>query len=117
MNIPKLKINKYILLHLVILLSSVSYLLQKTLAVTVSLSWVSAILFGLIQTISAVHALAWQQILKLVPLNVAIANTAVMFAWGMIWGYLFFEEQVTVYMIVGTLVIFAGIRLVMFDND
>lgn len=117
MHIKKLKINKYILLHLVILLSSISYLLQKTLAVTVSLSWVSAILFGLIQTISAAHAIAWQQILKLVPLNVAIANTAVMFAWGMIWGHFFFNEQVTIFMIIGTLVIFFGIRLVMFDND
>ena len=73
--------------------------------------------FGLVFVIMFGYALIWQQILRKMPLTVAYANKPVTLIWGILWGYLIFDEKVTWNMVAGALIIFAGIYLVSSDNE
>ena len=67
--------------------------------------------------IMAVYAVIWQQILKKLPLTVAYANKPVSLIWGMVWGTLIFKETITWNMILGAVIIFAGIYLVVTADE
>ncbi len=56
-----------------------------------------------------VYAVAWQQIIKHMPLITAYANRGVTVIWGIVWGYLFFSEEITVRKLIGAAVIVCGI--------
>ena len=45
------------------------------------------------------------------PLTVAFANRAVTVVWGVVWGVLFFREQVSPLRLVGAALILAGVVL------
>lgn len=59
-----------------------------------------------------VYAILWQLALKDIPLNVAYPLKAVTLVISMFFGYIIFHDAVTVPMIVGTVIIFAGVILV-----
>ena len=61
--------------------------------------------------------LLWQQVLKRMPLTVAFANKAVVIIWGIVWGMLFFGETLRISMVVGSVIIIAGIYLVVSDDE
>lgn len=56
------------------------------------------------------YALLWQQVLKIFPLTTAYANRPMATVFGMFWGVLFFGEELTGKMIVGTIMILVGIQ-------
>ena len=56
-------------------------------------------------------------ILKRFPLTTAFANKAVVVVWGILWGWIFFGEQITWQKVVGAAVIIAGIVIVVNDNE
>lgn len=60
----------------------------------------------------AIYALIWQQILKRFPLSTAYSNRAFTVVLGMMWGALFFHEKITVGMLLGSVFILCGIRIV-----
>jgi len=64
----------------------------------------SVVLFGLL-----IYAIVWQQVLKKVPLIMAYANKAVTVVWGIIWGKLFFGENVSIGKIIGAAIVVIGI--------
>ena len=102
----------YVILHISLMFSSISGLLSKKAAYAdfCSPAWF-AVYFGMM-LIMFLFAIVWHQILRYLPLSVAYANKPVGLAWGMIWGALFFQEEITWNMILGSLVIFIGIYLV-----
>ena len=59
-----------------------------------------------------VYAIVWQQLLKKLPLVTAYANKAVTVIWGIVWGYFFFNEGITIYKLIGAVVIVIGVYLV-----
>ena len=63
-----------------------------------------------------IYAILWQQILKRFPLVVAIANKGVTVVFGLLWSALLFNEQVTMWNLVGAGVIIAGIWMVSTDE-
>ncbi len=67
--------------------------------------------YGAMLAVLAVYALGWQQILKRLPLTVAFANKAVTVIWGIVWGVLLFHETVTLPMVIGGIIVIAGIVL------
>lgn len=117
MNKRKLSPKVYLALHGSLMLSSLSTVASKKAANEefLSLSWL--LYYGMVLGIMFLYALAWQQILKYLPLSVAYANKAVGLVWGMVWGVLFFQEAVTFRMIVGAVIIFAGIYLVVWEDE
>lgn len=60
----------------------------------------------------AVYAIVWQQILKKLPLVSAYANKAVTVIWGLIWGMVIFKESLTIWNVIGAIVIIVGIYIV-----
>ena len=58
-----------------------------------------------------VYAILWQQVLKAIALSFATANKAITIVWGMLWSFLFFNEEITIKKIIGALIIISGILL------
>lgn len=67
--------------------------------------------FGLVAVLG-VYAILWQKILKMFPLTVAFSNKAIVVPLGMLWGHLFFQETITLKMLIGAAIIFAGIFVI-----
>lgn len=59
-----------------------------------------------------IYAILWQQFLKKFDLHVAYANRSLAIFWSLIWSVLIFKDKITVFNIIGTAVIIAGIILV-----
>lgn len=64
-----------------------------------------------------IYALLWQQNLKKFDLHVAYANRSLAIFWSLIWSVLIFKDKITIYNIIGTAVIIAGIVLVTSDAE
>jgi drug/metabolite transporter (DMT)-like permease len=68
-------------------------------------------LYGLAFMLFGFFALVWQQVLKRLPLTIAHANRAVTILYGMFFGAVLFGETISLNMIIGALIIIAGIVL------
>ena len=64
-----------------------------------------------------VYAVLWQQFLKIMPLNTAYANKSVSTVWTIILGAMVFHEKVTRNMVIGAVLIIAGIYLVVTADE
>ncbi|MGN1327338.1 MAG: EamA family transporter, partial [Clostridia bacterium] len=73
--------------------------------------------YGLSIIILAIYAIFWQQILKHFSLTTAFLNKSVTIIWGMLWGTLFFAEEITVNMIIGAVIVLIGVGMVVKEND
>lgn len=65
--------------------------------------------YGAIIALLGIYAIGWQQIIKRLPLTLAFANKAVTTVWGLIWGLVFFHEQVTAGKLMGIALIVIGV--------
>lgn len=87
------KIKPFILLHLILLFYSLGSICSKCAATQDFLSFKFIIFYGLVIGILGIYAILWQQILKLLPLNVAFSNKSVTVIWAMIFGTVFFTKK------------------------
>lgn len=110
-------VKNYILLHAVIFLLSLGGIASKTAATKEFLSFEFIFFYGLVIINLGIYALAWQQVLKRIPLTTAFCNKAVTIIWGMIWGALIFGEQITVNMIIGAVIVLIGVCLVVTSDE
>ena len=102
-------------LHTVLLIYSMISVLSKTASSQQGMDFLfiySGVLICLV-----IYALLWQLVLKKFSLTTAFANKAVVVFWGILWGKLFFGEEITWQKIFGAAVIIGGIILVVSDNE
>ena len=112
------KLNSYILLHGLLIVYSFSSVLSKLAANEEFLSFKFCLCYGGIIVLLGIYAIFWQQIIKRLPLTSAFANKAITIIWGILWGMLFFNEKLTLGMIIGSLLIISGIVLyALSDNE
>lgn len=104
--------KKYIFLYLTLALYSTVGIFSKLAGRQEFLSLPFILLYGIVLGILLLYAFLWQRILKMFPLMTAFSNKAVVIPLGMIWGALFFEETITLQMILGALVIIAGVIII-----
>lgn len=116
-NSKKGSIVILVMLHLLLLVYSLGGIFSKYAAKQQFLSLKFILFYGVVLFILFFYALAWQQIIKRLPLIVAYANKAVTIIWGVVWGILFFQEKITVMNVVGAVIIIAGIYLVVSDME
>lgn len=76
------------------------------------LSFWFILFYGLVILNLGVYAIVWQQIIKKLPLNTAYSNKAVTIAWGILWGFLFFQETIKWNMILGAVIVIFGVIIV-----
>ncbi len=72
--------------------------------------------YGLLLMILALYAIAWQQIIKYLPLTAAYANRAVGVVWGAVWGALVFQEEIKPNQIAGIALVVIGVVFYAFSD-
>ncbi|MBQ3903177.1 MAG: EamA family transporter [Lachnospiraceae bacterium] len=98
-------------LHIMLMFFSMSGIASKLAAGEKFLSPKFILYYAVIIGLLGVYAIVWQQIIKRLPLTTAYANRAVTIVWGIIWGVLFFHENVTPLKIVGAVIVILGVVL------
>ena len=101
----------YLMLHVLLMLFSLSTVCSKLAGQQPFFSFKFCLFYGLVVLLLGIYALAWQQVIKRMPLTTAYANKAVTVVWGLIWGLLIFNEKLTLGKVAGATVIMAGIIL------
>lgn len=98
-------------LHALFLVYSLASLLSKLAAGFPFPSFEFLALYGGVLLILVLYALIWQQLLKRLPLATAYANKAVTVVWGMIWGVIFFGEDINGFKLAGAAFVIIGVVL------
>ena len=98
-------------LHIMLMFFSMSGIASKLAAGEKFLSPKFILYYAVIIGLLGVYAIVWQQIIKRVPLTTAYANRAVTIVWGIIWGVLFFHENVTPLKVIGAVIVIVGVVL------
>jgi len=106
-----------ILLHIIMMIYSVSSVFSKLASKEDLLSFKFIVFYGLVIFILFIYAILWQQVLKKMPLTTAYANKAVVIIWGLVWGKLLFHEEITLKKIIASIVIMIGVGLVVTSED
>ena len=101
----------FLFLHLLLFLYSLVGVCGKMSADESFLSFDFWLYYLLMLLTLVVYALGWQQIIKVLPLSTAFANKAITVVWGLVWGNLLFDENITVGKLIGIGFIVAGIVL------
>jgi drug/metabolite transporter (DMT)-like permease len=110
MNKSNMKnIKTLLLLHIMLMIYSMSGICSKMAAKQEFLSFKFCIFYGVIIILLGFYAIGWQQIIKRLPLTTAFANKAVTVVWGIVWGFLFFNEPITPGKVIGALMVVSGI--------
>ena len=105
----KKKVITIVLLHIMLMVYSMSGICSKMASRQDFLSLRFILYYAGVIVLLAVYAVAWQQIIKRIPLTLAYANRAVTVVWGLVWGMIFFHEQVTLGKAVGAMLVVAGV--------
>lgn len=113
----KTKWQDFIYLNLILFLYSLSTIFAKIASNHKIFSVAFIIFYCVVIFLLFIYALFWQQILKKIPLSTAYVNKAITIFWGMVFGKIFFGEKITIFMVIGSCVIFIGIYLVVTDNE
>ena len=112
----KANIKSLIFLHIILLIYVGSSVMSKLASGQEIMSGKFILMYGGVVALLMVYAVLWQQVLKKLPLTVAFANKSAVMIWGMIIGAVMWHEKITWLMIVGTLVIIAGVCLVVMED-
>lgn len=104
-------------LQLAVLMFASSGIFTKLASAESFLSIKFLCFYGLAIGIMFVYAVLWQQFLKYIPLSTAYASKSVSTVWTMLFGFLFFQETITLSMIIGAVVIIVGVFIVVTADE
>ena len=103
------KIKTTLLLHGILMLYSMGGIFSKLAGAEPFLGVKFCLYYCMIIGILGIYAIGWQQIIKRMPLTTAFANKAVTVVWGLVWGVVFFREQITLGKLAGVLLVVIGV--------
>ena len=107
----------YLFLHIELFILSLGGVCSKIAAQNDFLSFGFIFWYGLVILNLGVYAIVWQQIIKHLPLTTAYANKAITIVWGILWGVIFFNEQIKWNMIIGAIIVIVGVLLVVKSDE
>ena len=113
----KISVKDFVFLNVILLIYSLGTIFSKLASSHKLFSITFIIFYCIVIFLLFIYALFWQQILKKISLSTAYINKAITIVWGMVFGKIFFGEKITIFMIIGSCVIFIGIYLVVTDNE
>ncbi len=111
------KFGDLIFLHLVLLIYTFGSIFSKNAASYDFLSLGFCVFYGLVLIVSVIYAFLWQKVLKRLPLIMAYANKAITVIWGLVWGLLFFKEDISICNGIGAIIIIFGVYLVVTGEE
>ncbi|MDF2881115.1 MAG: hypothetical protein K0R54_1672 [Clostridiaceae bacterium] len=109
-------IRRYILLYSAFLIYSGIMICSKLAALHKILSMNFFFYIGLEIMLLGMYAIIWQQVLKKFSLVVAMANKGVVVILGLLWSVVLFKEVVSIYNVIGAIIIILGIKVVSKDG-
>ncbi len=113
-----LKINGFFpLMYAAFFIYSLSSIFSKLASREAFLSLPYILCFGGIIFILGLYAVLWQQVLKKIPLSVAMANKPVALVLSLLWAFLLFKEQLSLKVILGVVLMLGGIIVIGGDDD
>ncbi len=113
----KPKIKDLFFLHILLLLYSLGGIFSKLASQQKLFSFEFLLFYGIVLFNLFIYAILWQQILKRMPLTTAFSNKSIVIVWGMLWGAVFFKEEISIFMLIGATLIIFGVYLVVTDYD
>lgn len=105
----KSRIKTLFLLHMMLMIYSMSGICSKLAGEQVLFSLNFCFYYVCIIILLGFYAIGWQQIIKKLPLTTAFANKAVTVVWGIVWGFVFFHERITIGKIIGAICVIIGV--------
>lgn len=69
------------------------------------------LLYAAVLAVLFLYAIGWQQVIKRLPLTTAFSNRAITVFWGLVWGVLFFQEELNFLKVLGAAIVVAGVML------
>lgn len=113
----KNKIKIYSILNIALIIYSLSSVFSKTASNYKVLTPSFIFYYGLVILCLGLYAIIWQQVIKRLPLTTAFAFKAITVVWGIIWGVIIFNEQITLGKIIGAAIIITGVILYAFSSE
>ena len=109
-----------IFLHLHIMLFSFTGVFSKMASNVYNESGLGSIrlyvFVGLMLLNCAIYAVLWQRAIKKFDLSFAFANRSVYLIWSQVWAVIIFKESLSVWNIVGMVIIVVGVVIVQLAN-
>lgn len=105
------------MLHIIMFIYSAGGICSKLAARQEFLSVKFIMYYGIVLFILFAYAVAWQQILKRLPLVTAYSNKAVTVIWGLVWGAVIFHESISANKIIGSILIIIGVYFMVSEKD
>lgn len=105
------KKKHFLLLHILLIIYSLGGICSKKAALESFFSVEFLFFYFILLLALVVYAFGWQQIIKVLPLSTAFANKAITVVWGLVWGKILFNENITAGKLIGIGFIVAGIVL------
>ncbi|WP_037329873.1 hypothetical protein [Anaerovibrio lipolyticus] len=109
------EIKKYVLLYIDLIIYSLVAVMAKFAAMRENILMIS-LFMGIEVILLVVHAIIWQKVLKHFDLVIAMSNKGVTVILGLIWSALIFGEIITIWNVVGAVIIVFGIWIVTSDE-
>ena len=116
MNDKKFSIGAFILLQIALFIFSFGAVCSKMAGRQEFLSIPFFAFYGALILILFVYAILWQQILKRISLVVAYACRGIGIIYAILWGVLFFKEEITWKMIAGAVLVLIGVYIFIFGE-
>ncbi|MBO5479005.1 MAG: transporter [Clostridia bacterium] len=113
----KANIKNIALLEIAFLIYSLSSLCSKWAVYNAQSIWHTLFFYGLSLCMLGIYAIIWQQVLKRMELTVAFSNKGITIVWGILFGMIFFQEKITIGMIIGSVLVIAGIVFMMKEKE
>lgn len=110
-------IKHYLVLNIFLFIYSFCGILSKLASAEPFLSLRFCLCYGGMIAILGVYAIAWQQIIKQMSLTTAFCNKAIEIVWGIMWGVLIFKEAIKWNMILGAVIVIAGVIIVVTADE
>jgi drug/metabolite transporter (DMT)-like permease len=115
-NDKKFSIGAFVLLQVALFILSFGAVCSKMAGRQEFLSIPFFAFYGTLILILFVYAILWQQVLKRISLVVAYACKGIGIIYGILWGVLFFKEEITWKMIVGAVLVLIGVYIFVFGE-
>lgn len=108
--------SRFILLYCSLLVYSGTTICAKYASSSKFLSVKFFLFIGIEVGLLGIYAIMWQQVLKKMTLVSAMASKGIVVIFGLIWSVLLFSEKISMYNVVGAVIIILGIWMVSLDG-
>ncbi len=116
MKDKKFSAGAFILLQIALIIVSFGAVCSKMAGRQEFLSIPFFAFYGALILILFIYAILWQQILKRISLVVAYACRGIGIIYAILWGVLFFKEEITWKMIAGAVLVLIGVYIFIFGE-